>query len=199
MNHHTPEATHPQRWTRTAAALVAAAAVAALAGCGTSTDPDPSTTPAPAPAPVCSAGIDQFTMADLCDPEAVMAAALSAMYSYHPATQTQKGVDIDSAAPLLDPGYLARLGVSYSALAPVTGNTWEQWKTEGDTVTATAVVASDDHPADTFATVARVVAVHQSVVDASGTQTEQLSPLAIYTTATRTSSGGWAVSGVNVR
>lgn len=182
-------------------ATLAAAALAALAvvsGCGTSIDSGPSTT-TPAPAPACSAGIDQFTRADLCDPEAVMTAALSAMYSYHPATQTQKGVDIDSAATLLDPDYLDRLGVSYSALAPVTGNTWEQWKADESTVTATAVVASDDHPADTDTAVARVVAVHQSVVGADGTDTEQLPPLAIYTTATRTASGGWAVSGVNVR
>ncbi|RRQ26157.1 hypothetical protein DK926_19350 [Rhodococcus sp. Eu-32] len=181
-------------------AAVVATALAALvvAGCGTSTDPAPPTTTA-APAPTCSAGIDQFSRADLCDPEAVMTAALSALYSYHPATQTQKGVDIDSAATLLDPGYLDRLGVSYSALAPVTGNTWEQWKAEGATVTATAVVASDDHPADTGSEVARVVAVHQAVVDAAGTETEQLPPLTIYTTAARTASGGWAVSGVNVR
>ncbi|OLT31625.1 hypothetical protein BJF84_26675 [Rhodococcus sp. CUA-806] len=183
------------------AALVAtalAALVVAVAGCGTSTDPAPSTTTA-APAPTCSAGIDQFSRTDLCDPEAVMTAALTAMYSYHPATQTQKGVDIDSAATLLDPGYLDRLGVSYSALAPVTGNTWEQWKAEGATVAATAVVASDDHPADTDSEIARVVAVHQAVVDTAGTETEQLPPLAIYTTATRTASDGWAVSGVNVR
>ncbi|MCZ4277400.1 hypothetical protein [Rhodococcoides yunnanense] len=187
--------TSVRRATLAAAAL---AALAVVAGCGTSTDSGPSTT-APAPAPACSAGIDQFTRADLCDPEAVMTAALSAMYSYHPATQTQKGVDIGSAATLLDPGYLDRLGVSYSALAPVTGNTWEQWKADEATVAATAVVASDDHPADTDTTVARVVAVHQSVHDNDGTETEQLPPLAIYTTATRTASGGWAVSGVNVR
>lgn len=198
MNHHTCTTAHRQRWARAAAGVVAATAVAVLAGCGTFTDPAPSTTEQ-APAPTCSAGIDQFSRADLCDPEAVMTAALEALYSYHPATQTQKGVDIDSAATLLDPGYLDRLGVSYSALAPVTGNTWEQWKAEQTTVEATAVVASDDHPADTAATAARVVAVHQSVLGAAGTETEQLPPLAIYTVATRTASGGWAVSGVNVR
>ncbi|WP_037140506.1 hypothetical protein [Rhodococcoides fascians] len=189
----------PNHRVRTAAAAAALAALTAtIVGCGTSTDPALPTTTA-APAPACSAGIDQFSRADLCDPEAVMTAALSALYSYHPATQTQKGVDIDSAATLLDPAYLSRLGVSYSALAPVTGNTWEQWKAENATVTATAVVASDDHPADTDSTVARVVAVHQSVTGADGTETEQLPPLAIYTTTTRTASGGWAVSGVNVR
>lgn len=198
MNHHTPAAAHRQRWARTATGVVAATAVAVLAGCGTSTDPAPPTTEQ-APAPTCSAGIDQFTRADLCDPEAVMTAVLSALYSYHPATQTQKGVDIDSAATLLDPEYLTRLGISYSALAPVTGNTWDQWKAQNMTISAQAVVASDDHPADTAATAARVVAVHQSVLGAAGTETEQLPPLAIYTVATRTASGGWAVSGVNVR
>lgn len=194
MNHHTP--TTP-RWTR-ARAAVGIGVVAVLAGCGTSTDTGPTAT-APEPAPACAAGIDQITRADLCDPEAVMTAALSALYSYHPATQTEKGVDIGSAATLLDPSYLQRLGVSYSALAPVTGNTWERWKADNQSVTATAVVASDDHPADTDTAVARVVAVHQSVHDSNGDEIEQLAPLAIYTTAVRTDSGGWAIDGVNVR
>jgi len=181
-----------------AAVLVFATGIAVLAGCGSSTIETP---PAPtgAPAPSCTAGVDSATGADLCDPESVMTTAVSVLYSYHPATQPQKGVDIDSAATLLDPGYTSRLGVSYSALAPVTGNTWEQWKAERATVSADAAIGSDDHPADTDTAIARVVSVTQTVHDAAGDPVSQLPTMAVYTTVTRTGQGGWAVSGVSVR
>ncbi|QII09308.1 hypothetical protein BH93_27450 (plasmid) [Rhodococcoides fascians A25f] len=181
-----------------AAVLMVAAGLAVLTGCGTSTTDTP---PAPtvAPAPSCTAGMDSATGADLCDPESVMTTAVSVLYSYHPATQPQKGVDIDSAATLLDPGYISRLGVSYSALAPVTGNTWEQWKAERSTVTADAAIGSDDHPADTDTTVSRVVTVTQTVHDAAGDPVSALPTMAVYTSVTRTGQGGWAVSGVSVR
>ncbi|WP_415977439.1 hypothetical protein [Rhodococcus sp. 077-4] len=181
-----------------AAAVVFAIGVAVLAGCGTSTTDTP---PAPtsAPAPSCTAGVDAATGVDLCDPDAVMTTAVSVLFSYHPATQNQKGVDIDSAATLLDPAYISRLGVSYSALAPVTGDTWEQWKAERSTVSAETAIGSDDHPADTDTTVSRVVTVTQTVRDAAGDSVSQLPTMAVYTTLTRTGQGGWAVSGVSVR
>ncbi|MDQ1178635.1 hypothetical protein [Rhodococcus sp. SORGH_AS_0301] len=202
MNH-TITHTRPSRTGR--GAFAAVAAVAVLAGCGTTTTdaPDggqpPTSTRAPAPS-YCVDKVDPATGTNLCDPEKVMAAAATALYSYHPSTQTQKGVDIDAAATLLNPSWVQQLGTSYSALAPVTGAQWDRWRLGNQTVTATAAVTPDDRPADTETVARRVVAVSQTVQDPDGLDVEELAPIALYTSVTRANAvAGWSLSSVVVR
>ncbi|WP_328811735.1 hypothetical protein [Rhodococcus sp. NBC_00294] len=199
--------THTTTTTRRAAFTVIAVATAVVfAGCGTTTEqsvPDggtpPTSTGAPVPT-VCTDRIDPNTGTDTCDLDAVLAGAADALYSYRPAEQTQKGVNIDSAATLLNPAWVRQLGVSYSALAPVTGADWDRWAATGLAVDAEANVTPDDHPADTIALARRVVAVHQSVVDSGGAEVDELAPIVLYMTATRANAlAGWSVSGITVR
>lgn len=191
---------------RRAAAVILGATALVLAGCGTTTDPaipdggnPPTSTPAPSP-PVCTDRIDEGTRTDTCDVDAVLSTAAAALYSYRPAEQTQRGVNIASAPTLLNPTWVQSLGVSYSALAPITGTEWDRWRTERMRVDAAASVTSDDHPADTDTLARRVVAVRQSVVDAAGTKLGELAPLTLYMSATRANRlAGWFVSGITVR
>lgn len=190
-----------------AAALTAITLAAAASGCGTTTDTPPApdggsmpTSTSAAPPTVCTDLIDQFTRTDLCDVDAVLSDAAAALYSYRPAEQTQKGVNIDSAATLLNPAWVRDLGVSYSALAAVTGADWDRWAAAGTVVDADTAVTADDHPADTDTLVRRVVAVQQSLIAPDGTVIGELPPIALYMTATRANRlAGWAVSGVTVR
>jgi len=199
--------THTFTTTRRAAfAALAVATVATFVGCGTTTDPaapdggtPPTSTGAPVPT-VCTDRIDPNTGTDTCDVDAVLAGAADALYSYRPAEQTQKGVNIDSAATLLNPAWVRELGVSYSALAPVTGADWDRWAATGLAVDAEANVTPDDHPADTDTLARRVVAVHQSIIDSGGAEVDELTPIALYMTATRANAlAGWSVSGITVR
>ncbi|MBY6366915.1 hypothetical protein [Rhodococcoides corynebacterioides] len=196
--------THTARLSTLVAATLAAAALA-LTGCG-GTEPavpdggTPPTSTAPPPPTVCTDRIDEATGVDTCDVEAVLSTAAAALYSYRPTEQPRKGVDLDAAATLLNPLWVQEVGESSSALAPVTGAEWDRWATSGITVDADANVTSDDHPADTDTLVRRVVAVQQTLVDAGGATIGELTPIALYMTATRANRlTGWAVSAMTVR
>lgn len=179
---------------RLAAAVLAGAAALTMAACGSPASKDTTaTTPA---GPVCQVqpipGYDQINP---CLPEPVMTAAAQRVFSYEPATQESTANSFQAAGPLLDPTYAGEVGASASMLAPVTGATWARWKADGDTVTATAQVTSDEHPADTATSAMRVVAVIQHVIGPNGKPADDDINTTVYMTATRASAASpWLVS-----
>lgn len=106
-----------------------------------------------------------LTVVDPCSPDSVTSAAMQTMLTYRPAEGLDSRRAFDAATPLLDPEF-ARTGAPAAiALAPVTPGMWDQWRDQHVTVTATARVTADDHPADTASRAARVVTVSMQPSD----------------------------------
>ncbi|MER7450387.1 hypothetical protein ABTW96_08870 [Nocardia beijingensis] len=128
-----------------------------------------------------------------CSIEQVLAAAVEAVFGYHPSEQADQRAAWRAARALLDPGFAERAEPAVLVWAPVTATQWQQWRTDATTLTTTARVTSDDHPADTATSAHRVLAV-------------QLQPTgqppirwAVYAHATRTTAGSaWLLSGLEV-
>ncbi|WP_068027340.1 hypothetical protein [Nocardia mexicana] len=135
-----------------------------------------------------------FTDVDPCSAEAVLTAATAAVFSYRPAEQTDQRAAFRTARLLMDPGFATRTEPAAMVWAPITGALWQQWTTSGTTVTATARVTGDDHPADTATTSARVLTVTARPSD-GGTPLH----FTVYTHATRPNpAAGWQLSGLEV-
>ncbi|MFF0494328.1 hypothetical protein ACFYTQ_35370 [Nocardia sp. NPDC004068] len=165
-----------------AAAALATAATLTVAGCGNSghnTSPPQQPTASvvsPAPAP---AGVDDR------QPDQVLTWVAAQVYSWHPASDPSAAAGFDRARPLLDPKYITAVGATAAGLANVTGATWARWATDNATITATARVTTDDHPADTPTTRQRVAAVTQHIADPAATTAEPDRTLIAYMIATR--------------
>ncbi|NNH73670.1 hypothetical protein HLB23_28105 [Nocardia uniformis] len=154
------------------------------AGCGTPTQPA-----APPPAPQSSAEI--IAGIDTGDALAVMVAAIETAYTWQPGPDPDSAAGFDRARGLLTERYRAQVGATASGLTAVPAGVWARWASAHASITATAVITPDDHPADTAQTRQRVVALRQRVNTVSGTEPDRDS--AVYVTATATP-GGWRVS-----
>ncbi|WP_157227966.1 hypothetical protein [Nocardia asiatica] len=134
-----------------------------------------------------------FTSVDPCSPAQVMTAAVTVVFGYRPSEQVDQRAALRAARALLDPGFAERAEPAAVVWAPVTTAQWQQWRTDATTITTTARVTSDDHPADTATSVHRVLAVELQ-------PTGQL-PIrwAVYAYTTRTSDrSAWLLSGLEV-
>jgi len=134
-----------------------------------------------------------FTSVDSCSATAVLVAAATAVFSARPSEQDQRSA-FQSAAGLIEPAYLRRLGDSGVALWPVTGATWARWAAAGVRVDAVARVSAEDHPADTADAVSRVIAVTEQPSDG-----EPSARFAAHMRAARTELGApWLVDMIEV-
>ncbi|MGW0251114.1 hypothetical protein ACWDYH_31245 [Nocardia goodfellowii] len=168
---------------------LAALAVGLSAGCGqhpASPNTDKPCTAARFDAP--------FTAIDPCSGEAVLAAALDAMFSYTPATQSDQRAAFLAATPLLEPGYAERGRSTATVMLPITAATWQRWRAAAVSVTAEVHVTGDDHPVDTDTVIHRVMAVELRLSDSSPAL-----GFTAYTTARRVDrSMPWLVSAIGV-
>ncbi len=170
-----------------AVALSAVLVASAIGGCGHQQDRSVPPCAAPRfPAP--------YVGTNPCSPEAVLTSAASAIFTYRPDRQHDSAAAYITAAPLIAPDYLHRIGTSATALAPITAATWARWSSLHITVTAEARVTTDDHPADTSNQALRVIAVTQHPGD------EPPRALTAYMQATRDGSKQpWLVTELEVR
>jgi hypothetical protein len=160
------------------------------AGCAATTTPQTAGSE-----PLCQADrfATPFTSVDPCSPEQVLTAAVAAVFDYRPSEQADQRATLRAARPLLDPGFAERAEPAALVWAPVTAEQWQQWRATATTITTTARVTGDDHPADTATTAQRVLVVEL--------QPTGQPPIrwAVYAHATRTTAGSaWLVSGLEV-
>ncbi|MDZ7914396.1 hypothetical protein ACIGGF_10450 [Rhodococcus sp. NPDC078407] len=195
--------TTPRTHRRAALALLAALTLV-IGGCGSDDsgqdtgdqplDAGGPTTSLPAPStpdlPQAFAGVDQT------DPEQVMLAAATTLFSYTPADEPNQLAAAKRAQPLFDERYYADNAASFIALAPITGNQWQDWAQAGARVIAVAAIGGDDHPADQSGRVSRVVTVTQTATTPDG-KTLGTNTFAAYFTATKL--GVWRINAVAVR
>ncbi|MEV0766261.1 hypothetical protein [Nocardia sp. NPDC050435] len=138
--------------------------------------------------------VSPFTAVDPCSAEAVLVAALVAMFSYTPATESDQQAAFTAAAPLLTPDYAARGRSAATVILPITVATWQQWRTAAVAVDAEAHLTGDDHPVDTDTAIYRVMALTLRPSDASASLT-----FTAYVTAGRTDRAtAWRLSGIEV-
>jgi len=128
------------------------------------------------------------------DPDTILCAAATAVYSWRPGHDPDPGAGFlrAAAAALLNPDYVQQVGPTAPGLAQVTATTWQRWHDVNATVTATARIASDDHPPDTTDRHQRVVIVTQHIL---APNPEPDSTVTVYMTATRAGpQTGWQVA-----
>ncbi|MBF6176044.1 hypothetical protein [Nocardia blacklockiae] len=119
---------------------------------------------------------------------------MTTIFTYRPSAEPDQRIAFGRAAPLLEADYARRTAAVAVALAPVTAMLWQQWAAAGVTVTATARVTGDDHPADSATRAARVVAV-ALVPDDHGASL----PLTLYTHLRRpNAAAAWRISALEV-
>lgn len=175
---------------RTIVSLALTCCVATATAChhdSGSTLPSPALRDMDLPSMTTASGIDDQ------DPDTVLRWVAEHIYTWYP-TDIAPGDGFGRACPLLDPGYRADVGVSADGLSGTTDAAWQRWKDLEATVTATAAVASDDHPIDTPTMHRRVVALTQHVTAPNGT-TEPDRHLTLYMAETRAKeTAGWRIS-----
>lgn len=139
---------------------------------------------------------ERFAGTDQTDPESVIVAAAETLFSYDPIADTNQAAAAERAKPLLDEQFYDENTLSFSVLAPISGNRWQQWRDEQAVVTATARITDDDHPADAPARISRVVAVDVVATAPTGREVDRMN-WAAYMSATKL--GVWRVNAVAVR
>lgn len=136
-----------------------------------------------------------FDHVDPCSAEKVAVAAVETVFTYRPNEQADQSSSFKAASPLMDAGLAARSETSGTVLTPITGSQWQQWRSLGIAVVASARLGEDDHPIDTPTTFTRVAAVTLH----PGDETEAIL-LAVFVRASRPdSSAGWRISALEVR
>ena len=142
---------------------------------------------------------------DSTNPDAVLVAAATALYSYAPAVDDSAAQAFDRARPLLSESYQHNVGDSVTGLARYTGATWHQWHEQNAVITATTAIAADDHPSDTPTSHARVLTITQTVHtappdDTGSTDSASPTPITVYAVAGRTgSTARWQITKLVVR
>lgn len=186
--------TPPRRITRRIGCAATALTVVLLAGCGT-------TDTAPDPIPE---GTDAYVHIDPLDPrtlgpEPAAAAAMNAILSWQPATDTSKADALLRARPWLG-GDLAALvdapDTTSSAVRP--DREWDAWARSGDTLTAACATAADTpNSPDGMRTVIVDVSCRQQVLHSSGSVTPR--PPETWRTTVTATPDGWRVTDFRYR
>lgn len=134
-----------------------------------------------------------FATVDPCSVDAVLIAAVSAVFGYRPSEHADARVAFRAARALMDPGFAERAESAAVVWAPVSAAQWQQWRSAATTITTTVRVSSDDHPTDTATAASRVLGVELQPGDQSPIR------WAVYAHATRTTAGAvWVLSGMEV-
>lgn len=134
-----------------------------------------------------------FDHLDTCDGEAVLTAAVTAIFTYRPEEQTSPADALHAALPLLVEDFAAGAETGAMVWGPATTADWQRWRRDGVPVGVAAFVRADDHPPDSATRIARVISVDL--------QTPEPDPpvFAVFATATRERAGsGWRLSGLLV-
>ncbi|MFE9328229.1 hypothetical protein ACIHDR_43420 [Nocardia sp. NPDC052278] len=135
-----------------------------------------------------------YTTVDPCSGGAVLAAAISAVFTYRPDIQADQRVAFQNAKPLLTAEFAVAGESAATVLTPITAARWQRWRTQLVSVTATARTTGDDHPPDTATSMSRVLAV-----DLYPGDTIPAMGFAVYAHAVRSGlSGPWLVAGLEV-
>ncbi|WP_068056377.1 hypothetical protein [Nocardia xishanensis] len=130
---------------------------------------------------------------DPCRAEAVLAAAVTAIFGYRPREHADPRAAFRVAYPLMDPRFANQAEPSALVWAPITAEQFQRWQHDGIELTTTVRITSDDHPADTATTASRVLAVSLQPHDQVGIE------FAVYAHASRASeSAAWLLSGMEV-
>ncbi|MEU1950822.1 hypothetical protein [Nocardia rhamnosiphila] len=174
--------------TFTAVAVLLAAFTAT--GCGAAPAPDPRE-----PGDTCPvAGFAvPYENIDPCSAEAVLHAAVAAIFDYQPAGDTGPRAAFTRARPLLQDRFATEAEPVAAVWAPITTSQWQRWRDQSVPVTTNVHVTGDDHPAGTAATADRVLAVR--IQPAQGPAVA----FTVYASATHISGGPWLLSGLGVR
>lgn len=138
-----------------------------------------------------------FDDVDPSDPIAVMEAALTTLFSYHPADDESQMEAAERAKPLLG---TAGVDAGFAALAPITGRQWRTWARDHQSVAAIArIPARGDNP-DTDAIASRMAWVTQTVTDRAGRPAGRpLPPLSVFVTVGKDPKGVWRVDRIAVQ
>ncbi|WP_249643847.1 hypothetical protein [Nocardia sputi] len=172
--------------------IAAAVVVAAFAATGCSTIPAHDQTERDDVCP--AAGFaTPYEHIDPCSAEAVLQAAVAAIFDYRPAGDTGPRAAFTRARPLLHDRFATEAEPAAAAWATITTSQWQRWRNQQTPITTNVLVTSDDHPADTAATADRVLAVRIHSAQ------EPAVAFTVYAGATRISGGPWLLSGLGVR
>jgi len=130
---------------------------------------------------------------DPCLPEAVLTAAVTAIFTYRPGEHADQRAAFRTAAPMLT-GDLAAEGELWALVwAPITAEQWQWWRDEDTALTTTVRVTDDDHPADAATTASRVLAVELASGD------RQPIEFAVYAHSRRAGrDSAWLLAGLQV-
>lgn len=177
--------------TRGLGVVLGVAAAVLLAGCGSDTSAPPS-------------GTDAHIRIDPVDPQALTAegvaqAAMNAILSWQPATDTSKSDALRRAQPWIGVPLAKKVGTPEPTPAGLRPDAqWEAWKRSGDTLTAACRIPGDTpaHP-DGMHTVVVDVSCRQTVLHTSGDST-RLTPQRWRTTITATADG-WRLTDYRFR
>ncbi|WP_216917951.1 hypothetical protein [Nocardia noduli] len=135
-----------------------------------------------------------FAATDPCDGEAVVTAALAAVFDYRPGEQADQRDAARTARPLLTPALAQQAESSAQAWGPVTAAQWQRWRADHTPVHTSVTVSRDDHPPDTVTAFARV-----AVVEIEAPDTTPIT-FPVYATLSRTApTTGWFLSGLRVQ
>ncbi|WP_280426684.1 hypothetical protein [Nocardia carnea] len=176
----------PRTFTAAAALLVAFTATA----CDATPAPDPRPSGERCPA----AGFTTpYEHIDPCSADAVLQAAVTAIFDYRPAEDTDPRAAFTRARPLLQDRFATQAAPAAAAWAPITTNQRQRWRDHQTPITTTVIVTGDDHPTDTAATADRVLAVHIQPAH------EPAVVFTVYASATRIPGGPWLLSELGAR
>ncbi|WP_280453493.1 hypothetical protein [Nocardia cyriacigeorgica] len=135
-----------------------------------------------------------FEEVEACSAEAVLVAAVTAVFEYRPSEQRDQRAAFRSARPLMTREFATRAEQAALAWAPITTSDWQHWATHATPITTTVRVAGDDHPPDTPTSAQRVLAVELQPAGEPGIG------FAVYVHATRTDhEEGWLLADLGVR
>ncbi|WP_063041797.1 hypothetical protein [Nocardia pseudovaccinii] len=135
-----------------------------------------------------------YATVDPCSGEAVLRAAVAAVFTYQPQIQADQRVAFQHAKPLLDPAFAAAGESAATVFTPITAARWQEWRTQLVSVTATARITGDDHPPDTATLMSRVLGVDLHLGEASPAMR-----FAVYAHVTRSGlSSPWLVAALEV-
>ncbi|WP_130915482.1 hypothetical protein [Nocardia cyriacigeorgica] len=135
-----------------------------------------------------------FDAVEACSAEAVLVAAVTAIFDYRPSEQRDQRAAFRSARPLMTGEFATRAEQAALAWAPITTSDWQHWATYATPITTTVRLTGDDHPPDIPTSVQRVLAVELQPAGQPGIG------FAVYGHATRTDhEKGWLLADLGVR
>ncbi|WP_378741192.1 hypothetical protein [Nocardia brasiliensis] len=130
---------------------------------------------------------------DVCSAEAVLFAAVEAIFGYRPIEQPDQRAAFRAARELIEPGFAEQAEPSALVWAPISAAQWQHWRRDGIEITTLVRLTCDDHPPDTPTRAARVLGVDIRPAE------QPLIGIAVYARAARTTTAAaWLLTGLEV-